>query len=80
MRESSLFVGYDPCSIYNAVEFRVYVKCCGLTHLAKNCNKDYKSRKCGDDHCFRDYRLSDNKSKSSCGLGYSFSCIRRKTK
>lgn len=62
MRESSLFVGYDCCSIYDAVELRVCFKCCGFSHLAKNCNKDTKCPKCGDDHSVGDCRISDKKS------------------
>lgn len=62
MHESSLFVGYDCCTIYDAVELRVCYKCCGFSHLAKNCNRDTKCPKCSNDHGVNECRISDKKS------------------
>lgn len=57
MHESSFFVGYDCCSIY---ELPICYTCCGFSHLANNCNKAIKCPEC-DDLGVSDCRISDKK-------------------
>lgn len=71
IHESSLFVGYDCCSVYDAIELRMCYRCCGFAHIAKNCNRDRKCPKCSEDHGIGECGITDEK------LFKCFNCISR---
>lgn len=50
-----LFVGYDYCSVYDAVDLRRCYKCCGFHHIASKCTLDRPiCPKCSEFHSVKD--------------------------
>lgn len=50
-----LFVGYDYCSIYDAIDIRRCFKCCGFHHVANQCtNNTHICPKCSGNHTLKE--------------------------
>lgn len=62
MHQGKLFVGYDYCSVFDAIELRRCYKCCGYHHISKNCtsNVEFCPR------CAQPHKLTDCKSDVLC--------------
>lgn len=50
MHSGNLFVGYDSCSVFDAVDISRCYRCNEFNHSSKHCNKPYTCPKCGDNH------------------------------
>lgn len=54
IRAGNLFIGYDSCTVYDAVEaYRCY-KCNGYLHSSKSCSKPCSCPRCGGGHSVKD--------------------------
>lgn len=70
MSSGQVFIGYDCCSVFDAVEITRCFKCSGFHHTAGNCKSKVACPRCAEDHL-----LADCKSESlKC-----INCLRIKT-
>lgn len=60
MNSGQLAIGYDFCTVYDALEVRRCYKCCGFNHLSNNCNKKLACLKCSEEH---DHKTCRNQNK-----------------
>lgn len=49
-----LLVGYDCCSVYDAVEVTRCYNCCGYNHISNNCKSKRVCPRCTGDHLVKD--------------------------
>lgn len=54
MHVKHLFIGYESCDIYDAIEIRRCFKCSGYNHSAQNCNRKLSCPKCSLEHQLKD--------------------------
>lgn len=50
VRVGNVFVGYDPCIVYDAVQVSRCFKCNEFNHSATNCSNEQCCPRCGQDH------------------------------
>lgn len=56
-----LFVGYDSCMVYDAIEVKRCYNCSGLNHLSKGCRHSLVCPKCAGNHSIKDCQSSELK-------------------
>lgn len=54
MKAGNLFIGFDSCRIYNAVEVHRCFNCNGFSHSSKACYKACTCPRCGENHSVKD--------------------------
>lgn len=47
---SGIFIGYDYCTVYDALEIRRCFKCNDFNHASTKCTKHRSCPRCSDDH------------------------------
>lgn len=50
MNVGKLALGYDYCTVYDALEVRRCFRCCGFNHKSINCKKNLACPKCSEEH------------------------------
>lgn len=45
-----MFVGYDNCTVYDAIEVKRCYRCSGLNHMSRGCRRDSVCPKCAGSH------------------------------
>lgn len=50
MKDMGLFVGYDYCTVYNALQVRRCFRCNELNHTSARCTKHISCPRCSLDH------------------------------
>lgn len=56
IRVGNVFVGYDPCTVFDGVQVNRCFKCSGFNHSAKSCSNSFCCPRCGGDHMVKDCR------------------------
>lgn len=60
--KGKIFVGYDYCSVYDAIDVKRCYKCCGFHHIANKCIKDTPvCPKCSGNHFLKECTATDLK-------------------
>lgn len=54
MSSGQVFIGYDCCSVFDAVEITRCFKCSGFQHTAGNCKSKVACPRCAEDHLLAD--------------------------
>lgn len=54
LSSGQVFVGYDGCSVYDAVEVRRCFNCSGFNHTSSNCKQKIACPRCSGDHAVTD--------------------------
>lgn len=50
MKAGNIFIGYDSCPVFDAVEILRCYNCNNFNHSAKHCSKDPSCPRCGENH------------------------------
>lgn len=54
-----LFLGYDICDVYDAIDLKRCFNCCGFSHYSKLCKSDQPyCPRCADTHSLKDCKAS----------------------
>lgn len=59
LNTGNLFVNFDNCIIYEALDLKICYKCSGLNHVQKFCNATIACPKCSLNHCISDCNSSN---------------------
>lgn len=55
LKQGKLFINYDVCSVFDAIDIKICYKCSGFNHLQNQCNSsDLNCPKCSLNHCLKD--------------------------
>lgn len=54
LSNGQLFIGYDCCSVYDAIDVTRCYNCCGYHHISANCKSKTVCPRCSGDHSVRD--------------------------
>lgn len=65
IKAGNLFIGYDSCSVFDAVEILRCFKCNEFNHSSNFCKKPYTCPRCGENHAVKDCK-SDNLGCVNC--------------
>lgn len=60
-----LFVGYDNCVVYDAIEVKRCYNCSGLNHMSRGCRLKPVCPRCSEEHSIKDCQ-SDNMKCANC--------------
>lgn len=83
MAEGKLFVGYDYCTVFNAIELRRCFKCSGFHHFANKCtSNEFICPRCAQNHpvkecksevlcCINCYNLKKKKDSKHADIDFS---------
>lgn len=64
LRTGSIYINYDVCSVYDAIDLKICFKCSGFNHLSKSCTSNITScPKCSLNH---DIKTCPSNSKPKC--------------
>lgn len=68
IKAGNIFVGYDCCPVFDALEIRRCYKCNKFNHSSKFCNNNCSCPRCGSDHSLKDCTAETLKCSNCVGL------------
>lgn len=68
LKAGNVFVGYDSCTVYDAVEIFRCFKCNEYNHSSKNCKKTVSCPVCSENHELKECQSRKKKCSNCCNL------------